>query len=62
MWSRTSKGLGAARGLEAAYLRDNGVNGQDLLELTSDSLTTDLRCTPFAARKVLSARDEYLFG
>ena len=44
----------------AAYMGDNGVDGQDLLSLTFETLTSDLRCTPFAARKVLCARDQYL--
>lgn len=44
----------------AAHLADNGVNGHDLLDMTLDTLTTDLRCTPFASRKVLRARDAFL--
>ena len=44
----------------AAYLADNGVDGLDLLDLTFATLTSDLRCTPFAARKVVRARDAFL--
>lgn len=44
----------------ATYLSENGVNGNDLVSLNLDTLTNDLRCTPFAARKVLAARDGFL--
>ena len=44
----------------AATCHTNGVNGADLLEITTDTLVDELRLSPFAARKVLSARDTYL--
>ena len=46
----------------AAALFNNAVNGLDLLALDVDTLVTDARLTPFAARKVLSARDAFLGG
>ena len=44
----------------AAYLADNGVNGEDLYNINLETLTQDLRCTPFAARKVLHVRNSFL--
>ena len=46
----------------AAALFANGVNGADLLEATEDLLVKDVRLTPFAARKILAARDAFLVG
>ena len=46
----------------AAALFSNAVNGLDLLALDLDTLVNDARLTPFAARKVLSARDAFLGG
>ena len=46
----------------AAVLFASGVNGSDLLALDEDSLVKDVRLTPFAARKVLAARDGFLAG
>ena len=43
----------------AKVLVANGVNGQDLAEMTSDTLQNELRLSAFAARKVLRARDAY---
>lgn len=43
----------------AKVLFANGVNGQDLAEMTSDTLQNELRLSAFAARKVLRARDAY---
>ena len=37
-----------------------GVNGADLLQLSQQDLCTDVLLTPFAARKVVAARDEFL--
>ena len=46
----------------ATALFASGVNGSDLLEVTEDVLVKDVRLTPFAARKVLAARDAFLAG
>ena len=44
----------------AAYLYEQSVNGKDLLHLTEATLVNELRCTPFAARKILAARTAFL--
>ena len=44
----------------AEYLQKQGVNGADFAALTCDTLVTDLRCTPFAAQKLLLVRDGFL--
>ena len=45
----------------AMRMHDNSVAGTDLLEFESaETLQTDLRMTPFAARKALRLRDVYL--
>ena len=44
----------------AATLFANRVNGVDLEVLTADELTSSLRLTSFAARKILQARDKFL--
>lgn len=51
-----------ARDLEgpASVFHGNGVNGADLLTMTTESMVHDLRLSPFAARKVATARDTYL--
>ena len=41
----------------AEILFRNGVNGQDLINMTPAVLAEELRLSPFAARKVLAARD-----
>ena len=46
----------------AELTRASGVNGADLLQLSINELSHDLRLTPFAARKVDAARDEFLRG
>jgi hypothetical protein len=46
----------------AAALFSNAVNGLELLALDLDKLVNDARSTPFAARKVFSARDVFLGG
>ena len=46
----------------AASLFSSGVNGSDLLGVDEATLVRDLRLTPFAARKVLRARDAFLGG
>ena len=55
------------RFLEAADLhgpahlcQHNRFNGMDLLGVTESSLVADLRCTPFAARKIVGARENFL--
>ena len=48
-----------AEGL-AALVRKNSVNGSDLLELAESSCIDGLRCTPFAARKLMLLRDKFL--
>ena len=64
-WS-VSEVAGFLRGVDlegpAAALHASGVNGDDLLHVTSVILRDDIKLTPFAARKVMSARDEYLSG
>ena len=44
----------------AAVLECNGVNGEDFLGLDDAVLTRELRCTPFASRKLLAARARFL--
>jgi hypothetical protein len=44
----------------AALLRSNGVNGADLATLTHQQLVEELRLSPFAAGKVIAARDDFL--
>ncbi len=44
----------------ASVLSGSAFNGHDLIATTEVELTQDLRLTPFAARKILRARDEYL--
>ena len=47
----------------AATLAANSVNGADVLSFREPGdLVADLRLTPFAARKALQLRDEYLRG
>ena len=42
----------------AQVLRQNGVNGEDLSAFTLQALQKYLHLTPFAAAKVLKARDD----
>ena len=44
----------------AELFRMSGVNGIDLLQLSLSELCTDVRLTPFAARKVVAAREAFL--
>jgi hypothetical protein len=44
----------------AAVLFQNGVAGDHFFSMTADTLTTDLRLSAFAARKVLAARTLFL--
>ena len=45
----------------AELCRMSGVNGADLLGFnTVDEMVQELRCTPFAAKKMLRARNEFL--
>ena len=46
----------------AELTRVSGVHGADLLQLSINELSHDIRLTPFAARKVDAARDEFLRG
>ena len=51
-----------AAGVAAVFER-NAVNGEDFLAFSSaDALERDLRLTPFAARKVMRLRVEFLAG
>ena len=38
----------------------SGVNGADLLQLSREDLSSEVRLSPFAARKVVAARDAFL--
>ena len=44
----------------ATHLAANGVTGDDLFSFNQRELVDDVRCTPFAAKKVLAARDSFL--
>ena len=44
----------------AKILQTQGFNGSDFLAATIESLVAELCCTPFAARKLLRARDLFL--
>ena len=45
----------------AEAFRASGIAGADLLAWsTADEVQADLKITPFAARKVLAARDDFL--
>ena len=44
----------------AVIMKNNSVNGADLLEMTTATCTEALRCTPFAACKLMQLRDKYL--
>ena len=44
----------------SAILQANGVTGADLLDMSASDLEGELRLTPFAARKVIKARDAFL--
>ena len=44
----------------AASLLNQGASGEDLFAFTQDQLVTELRLTPFAAKKVLRRRDDFL--
>ena len=44
----------------ATHLHGQSVNGKDFLDLSETELVEDLRCTPFAARKLVAARAKYL--
>ena len=44
----------------AAHLAANSVNGNDLLAFDEQQLVEELRCTLFASRKVIAARDRFL--
>ncbi len=54
----------AARDLAglASSLFASGVDGADLLQMDEKVLVSDVRLTPFAARKVLRVRDVFLAG
>ena len=44
----------------ATLVRCNSVNGADVLAFSEASCIEALRCTPFAARKLLALRDKYV--
>ena len=44
----------------AAQLHSQSVDGSDFLSLSQEELTQELRLTPFAAKKLLKAREEFL--
>ena len=44
----------------ASVLFANGVNGEDLRTMTETTLVQELRLSPFAARKILRARDVFV--
>ena len=44
----------------AEQARMSGVNGADLLQLLREDLSSEVRLSPFAARKVVAARDAFL--
>ena len=46
----------------ARTLFASGVNGEDLMFMTTETLTDGLRLNSFAAAKVLAARDARLHG
>ena len=48
-----------AEGL-AMLVQRNSITGSDLLAFTEATCIDDLRCPPFAARKLLALRDKYL--
>ena len=54
-WLEKVELLGAA-----AAARDNGIAGADLLVAIEDTFVSDLRLTPFLAKKIIKARDAYL--
>ena len=59
----TRSGLRGARDAAgiAVRMHDNSVAGTDLLEFANaETLQTDLRMTPFSARKALRLRDAHL--
>ena len=44
----------------AAQLHNQSVDGSDFLSLSEEALTHELRLTPFAAKKLLKAREVFL--
>ena len=44
----------------ATRLMNEGVAGSDFVDLSEDQFVKDLRLTPFAARKLVAARDKFL--
>ena len=44
----------------AAQLHRQSVDGSDFLSLSEEALTQELRLTPFAAKKLLKAREDFL--
>ena len=46
----------------AAVLYANGVSGKDFAEFGVAGLVAELRLSPFAARKIIAARDAFLAG
>ena len=65
MWAWTADGVVSwARAQDlagpAAVLYASGVDGKDLLNIDFETLVQGVRLTPFAARKILAARDSFL--
>lgn len=56
-WARDRDLFGPSK-----VLHENAVNGEDLLDAEEGIMVKELRFTPFAARKVLRARDDFLRG
>ena len=46
----------------AQQLQAQGVAGEDFVDLTAQVMQTDLRLSPFTARKLVRIRDAYLMG
>ena len=46
----------------AELARMSGVSGADLIQLSTDELCRDVWLTPFAARKVFAAKEEFIRG
>ena len=56
-WARACDIVGPSK-----VLHENAVNGQDLVNADELLMVKDLRLTPFAARKLLSARGDFFRG
>jgi len=52
--------LGVFVSIPIQYPFTSGVAGADLLQLSEQELINDVKLTPFAARKIVKARDSFL--